>query len=93
MMPRLREKYLKEVVPNMIKEFSYGNIIGSQDAENRPQRRTRKAIQNVKLIDAVQKELSSITGQEISHNKAKKSIAAFKLRKADRRSHLRGHDV
>jgi large subunit ribosomal protein L5 len=82
MAPRLREKYFKEVVPNMMKEFSYRNIMEVP--------KVRKvvlnvglgeAIQNIKLLDAAQKELSLITGQKAVITKAKKSIAAFKLRK------------
>ena len=81
MMPRLKEKYLKEVVPNMIKEFSYGNIMEVPKIQKVVLNvGLGEAIQNVKLIDAVQKELSSITGQKSVVTKAKKSIAAFKLR-------------
>jgi len=82
MATRLKEKYVKEVIPNMIKEFSYKNVMEVP--------KVRKvvlnvglgeAIQNIKLLDAAQKELSSITGQRAVVTKAKKSIAAFKLRK------------
>jgi large subunit ribosomal protein L5 len=82
MMPRLKEKYLAEVVPNMMKEFSYKNIMEVPKMEKIVLNvGLGEAIQNIKLLDAAQKELSLITGQKAVVTKAKKSIAAFKLRK------------
>jgi len=81
MIPTLKEKYLKEVVPNMIKEFSYKNIMEVPKIQKVVLNvGLGEAIQNIKLLDAAQKELSSITGQKAVVTKAKKSIAAFKLR-------------
>jgi large subunit ribosomal protein L5 len=82
MVPRFKEKYQKEAVLNMMKEFAYENIMEVP-------RITKivlnvglgEAIQNIKLLDAAQKELSMMTGQKAVVTKAKKSIAAFKLRK------------
>ncbi len=82
MAPRLKERYRDEVVPLLMKEFSYKNVMQVP--------RVKKvvinvglgeAIQNIKLLDAAQKELSMITGQKAVPTKAKKSIAGFKLRK------------
>ena len=82
MMPRLREKYIKEVVSNMMKEFSYRNIMEVPRVQKVVLNvGLGEAIQNIKLLDAAQKELSLITGQKAVITKAKKSIAAFKLRK------------
>jgi large subunit ribosomal protein L5 len=82
MMPRLREKYVKEVIPNMMKEFSYKNIMEVPRVQKVVVNvGLGEAIQNIKLLDATQKELSLITGQKAVITKAKKSIAAFKLRK------------
>jgi large subunit ribosomal protein L5 len=82
MIPRLKEKYLAEVVPNMMKEFSYKNIMEVPRMEKIVLNvGLGEAIQNIKLLDAAQKELSLITGQKAVVTKAKKSIAAFKLRK------------
>jgi len=82
MIPRLKEKYLAEVVPNMMKEFSYKNIMEVPRMEKIVLNvGLGEAIQNIKLLDASQKELSLITGQKAVVTKAKKSIAAFKLRK------------
>lgn len=82
MVPRLKERYIKEIIPGMMKEFSYRNVMEVP--------RVQKVIlnvglgeatQNIKLLDAAQKELSLITGQKAVVTKSKKSIAAFKLRK------------
>ncbi len=82
MIPRLKEKYLKEVVPSMMKEFSYRNVMQVPRIQKIVLNvGLGEAIQNIKLLDAVQKELSMITGQKAVVTKAKKSIAAFKLRK------------
>jgi large subunit ribosomal protein L5 len=81
MIPRLKEKYLKDVVPSMMKEFSYKNIMEVPRIEKIVLNvGLGEAIQNIKLLDAAQKELSLVTGQKAVVTKAKKSIAAFKLR-------------
>jgi large subunit ribosomal protein L5 len=81
MMPRLKEKYLKEIIPNMMKEFSYKNIMEVPKVNKIVLNvGLGEAIQNIKLLDAAQKELSLISGQKAVVTKAKKSIAAFKLR-------------
>jgi large subunit ribosomal protein L5 len=82
MMPRLKEKYLKEIIPLMTKEFSYKNVMEVPKLKKIVLNvGLGEAIQNIKLLDAAQKELSMITGQKAVVTKAKKSIAAFKLRK------------
>lgn len=82
MVPRLKERYRKEIVPALMKEFSYRNVMAVP--------RLRKitvnmglgeAIQNAKLLDAATHELSQITGQKPVITRARKSIANFKLRK------------
>ncbi len=81
MTPRLKDKYKNEIVPAMMKEFSYGNVmevprIGKVVLNVG----LGEAISNIKLLDAAQKELGMITGQKAVVTKAKKSIATFKLR-------------
>jgi large subunit ribosomal protein L5 len=82
MAPRLKERYQKEVVPALVKEFSYPNPNAVP--------RLRKivvnmglgeAIQNAKLLDSAVQELGQITGQKAVITRARKSIANFKLRK------------
>jgi len=82
MAPRLKERYRDEVVPLLMKEFSYKNVMQVPRVEKVVINvGLGEAIQNIKLLDAAQKELSMITGQKAVPTKAKKSIAGFKLRK------------
>ncbi|MBE0427579.1 MAG: 50S ribosomal protein L5 [Nitrospirae bacterium] len=82
MVPRQKEKYIKEVIPSMMKEFSYKNIMQVPELQKIVLNiGLGEAVQNIKLLDAAQKELAMITGQKAVVTKAKKSIAAFKLRK------------
>ena len=78
---RLRERYVKDVVPGLTKEFGYKNI-------NAVPKITKvvvnmglgEATQNAKIIDTGADELSRITGQKAAVRRAKKSIAQFKVR-------------
>jgi large subunit ribosomal protein L5 len=82
MTPRLKEKYTKEIIPAMMKDFSYGNIMEVPKIQKIVLNvGLGEAIQNIKLLEAAQKELAAITGQKAVVCKAKKSIATFKLRK------------
>lgn len=82
MAPRLRDKYRKEIVPLLMKELSYKNIMQVPKIDKVVINvGLGEAIQNIKLLDAAQKELSMITGQKAVTTKAKQSIASFKLRK------------
>jgi large subunit ribosomal protein L5 len=81
MLPRLKEKYREDVIPSLIKEFSYKNVMQVPKIQKIVINvGLGEAIQNIKLLDAAQKELSMITGQKAITTKAKKSIASFKLR-------------
>lgn len=81
MTPRLKELYKKEIVPALMKEFSYKNVMQVPKIEKVVLNvGLGEAIQNIKLLDAAQKELGMITGQKAVVTKAKKSIATFKLR-------------
>jgi len=82
MSARLRERYQKEVVPALKKEFGYKNVM----AVPRIQKVVvnmglGEATANVKLVDTGADELARITGQKPVVRRAKKSIAAFKVRK------------
>lgn len=82
MIPRIKEKYIKEVIPAMMKEFSYKNVMEVPKLQKIVLNvGLGEAIQNIKLLDAVQKELTLIAGQKAVVTKAKKSIASFKLKK------------
>src|SRR3990172_408896 len=81
MTPRFKEKYTKDVVPAMMKEFSYKNIMQVPKIQKIVLNvGLGEAIQNIKFLEAAQKELGKITGQKAVITKAKKSIATFKLR-------------
>ena len=81
MTPRLKEKYINEIVPALMKEFSYKNIMQAPKIQKVVLNvGLGEAIQNIKLLEAAQKELGKITGQKAVITKAKKSIATFKLR-------------
>ncbi len=80
-MARLKEYYLKEVVPALIKEFQYKNRMEVPKFEKIVVNMgLGEAIQNVKILESAQAELAMITGQKPVVTKARKSIATFKLR-------------
>jgi large subunit ribosomal protein L5 len=77
----LKEKYLNEVVPTMIKEFRYKSIMAVPRIEKVVLNMgLGDAIQNIKTLDFGVEELSLIAGQRAVVTKAKRSIAGFKLR-------------
>ncbi|MFA0744404.1 MAG: hypothetical protein LASZOEIN_001195 [Candidatus Fervidibacter sp.] len=80
--PRLKERYLKEVVPKLMERFGYKNIMQVP--------RVTKVVINVgvgegkddaRAIDSAIKEISLITGQRPVVKRAKRAIAGFRLRK------------
>ena len=80
-MARLKNYYLKKVVPALIEEFNYKNPMQVPKMEKIViNMGLGEAIQNVKIIDGAVQELAMITGQKPVVTKAKKSIATFKLR-------------
>ena len=80
-MSRLKEKYLTEVVPAMIKEFRYKSIMAVPRIEKVVLNMgLGDAMQNIKILDFGVEELSLIAGQRAVVTKAKRSIAGFKLR-------------
>jgi len=81
-MPRLKDKYLKQVVPEMMKKFKYKSVMAVP--------RLQKTIINIglgsatkdsKIMDEAVKELSVISGQKPIITRAKKSISNFGIRK------------
>nr|AKQ04308.1 50S ribosomal protein L5, large subunit ribosomal protein L5 [uncultured Nitrospirae bacterium Rifle_16ft_4_minimus_4901] len=79
--PRLKKKYIKDVIPALIQEFSYENPMEAPHI-NKVVINTGvgEAVQNIKLLDMAVDEIKLLTGQKPVVNKAKKSIAGFKLR-------------
>ncbi|MDI6716495.1 MAG: 50S ribosomal protein L5 [Actinomycetota bacterium] len=81
MVPRLKETYLKEVVPAMMKEFGYKNTMQVPKVEKVVLNMgVGEATQNAKALDGAIADLTVISGQKPIIRKAKKSIAGFKLR-------------
>ena len=81
MAARLREHYQKKVVPALTKEFSYKNVMAVPRLEKISINiGLGEATQNAKLMDGAVNELGQIAGQKPVVTKARKSIAAFKLR-------------
>jgi large subunit ribosomal protein L5 len=80
-MPRLRERYEREIVPALMKEFQFDNVM-------RVPRVTKvvlniglgEAITNAKALESAEKDLATISGQHPVVTRSKRSIAAFKLR-------------
>jgi large subunit ribosomal protein L5 len=81
MVARLKERYQKTVIPALTKEFSYKNVMAVPKIEKICLNiGLGEATQNSKLIDPAVNELGQIAGQRPVITKARKSIAAFKLR-------------
>jgi large subunit ribosomal protein L5 len=78
----LREKYEKEVIPQLMKRFGYKNIMEAPKLEKIViNMGLGEAIQNIKILDSAVEEIGLIAGQRPVITKARKSIAQFKLRK------------
>ena len=79
--PRLKEHYEKNVLPELMKRFSYGNRMQAPKLTKIVVNMgVGDALQNIKLLDTAAGELSTISGQKAAIRRAKKSIANFKLR-------------
>jgi len=80
-MARLRQHYRDEVVPTMMREFGYTNVMQVPMLKKVVINiGLGEAIQNAKAIDAAVNDVQLITGQKPVVTKARRSIAAFKLR-------------
>ncbi len=81
MVPRLKEKYQTEVVPALMQEFRYRSVMQVPRLEKIVLNiGLGEAIQNPKALDAAMADLAAIAGQKPVITRAKKSIAAFKVR-------------
>ena len=80
-MARLKDKYKQEVVPALKERFNYANVMQVPKVEKIVVNvGVSEAVQDPKVFDAVVGDVSAITGQKPIITKARKSIAAFKLR-------------
>jgi len=81
MASRLKEKYQQEVVPALLKEFNYKNPMQVPGVHKVVVNiGMGEVIQNAKAMDAAVSDLATITGQRPVITRAKRSVAAFKLR-------------
>ncbi len=79
--PRLKEFYEGECVPSLIETFDYKNVMQVPKVTKTVLNMgVGEAIQNIKLLDSAREELTLIAGQKALINRAKRSIASFKLR-------------
>ena len=80
-LPRLKERYQAEIVPTLLKEFNYPNVMAVPRIEKVVLNiGIGESIQNPKALDAASRDLAAISGQRPWVRRAKKSIAAFRLR-------------
>ncbi len=80
-MSRLKEKYVKEVVPGLMSKFGYKNVMQVPRLNKVVLNiGLGEAIQNPKALEGAEKDLVAIAGQHPVITRARKSIAAFKLR-------------
>ncbi len=80
--PRLAEKYTKEVVPALVKKFSYESVMQAPKLEKICLNRgVNGAVTDKKLVDIALEELTTISGQKAVATMSKKDISNFKLRK------------
>jgi large subunit ribosomal protein L5 len=79
--PRLRDAYRDKVIPALMKEFGYKNVMQVPRLDRIVLNvGMSEATQNVKLLEGAATELGAITGQKAVVTRAKKAIAGFKLR-------------
>ncbi len=83
-MPRLKDRYKTGMVPALMQEFGYRNVMEVPRLEKIVVNvGLGEALENVKALDAAAKDVSTITGQQPIITRAKKSIAVFRLREGN----------
>jgi large subunit ribosomal protein L5 len=81
MSARIKEAYVKDVAPRLLKERNYPNVMAIPRLQKVVVNMgVGEATQNIKLLDAAMDELGRITGQKPAMRRSRKSIAAFRLR-------------
>ena len=84
-LPRMHAKYLEEVQPALIKQFSYTTAMAAPRLVKIVLNMgLGEALQNAKLLDAAEDELNTIAGQKCVITQARKSIATYKLRQGQK---------
>ncbi len=81
MMPRLKDHYRNEVIPALMEKFQYKNVMEVPKLEKVViNMGVGDAKENPRFLEAAVKDLATITGQQPVVTKAKRSVAAFKVR-------------
>ena len=84
MAPRMKERYRAEIVPTLIREFSYANVMQVPRLQKVVVNiGLGEATQNAKVLDAASGDLATITGQKVVITRARRSIANFKVREGN----------
>lgn len=84
MPPRFKERYQRDVVPALMKEFSYRNLMEVPRLEKVVVNiGLGEALQNAKALDSASSDVATITGQKPVITRAKRSISNFKLREGN----------
>jgi len=84
-MPRLKDRYRSEVVPGLMKEFNYKNVMQVPRLEKVViSMGVGTAVQDPKTMDGAVRDMTAISGQKPVVTRAKRSIAAFKIREGMR---------
>lgn len=80
-MPRLLERFREEAIPSMMEHFAYSNVMQVPHLEKIVVNvGVGEALQDSKALDAATRDLTVVCGQKPIITRARKSIAAFKLR-------------
>jgi large subunit ribosomal protein L5 len=83
-MPRLKDRYRKEILLALMKEFGYRNVMQVPRLQKIVVNvGLGEALQDVKALDAAARDIATITGQKPIVTRARKSIAGFKLREGN----------
>lgn len=82
--PRLKERYRTQVLPSLMQEFGYENVMQAPRLDKVVINvGAGEALQNAKALDAISQDLMIITGQKPVITRARRSIAGFKLREGN----------
>jgi large subunit ribosomal protein L5 len=83
-MSRLKDRYREEIVPALMEEFGYRNVMEVPRLQKIVVNvGLGEALQDVKALDAATRDIATITGQKPIITRARKSIASFKLREGN----------
>jgi large subunit ribosomal protein L5 len=83
--PRLRERYDQEVIPQLVKTFSYKNVMQvPRVTKVVVNMGVGQAVQDSKLLDGAVRDMTTVTGQKPVVTKARRSISNFKIRQGMR---------